>query len=241
MVHELRENRHKKALPIFNELRPYHVGYEPDENLKRAYLEYIGGISTPVWAMSWELATYMDRLIQSTDIKRILDLGSGFSSFVFRRTGREVTSVDDSPEWLVKTRRFLEGQKVSTERLFLLTDFKFGCHYDLTLLDLGRVENDRVPLFEPVRAHSGMIILDDMHYADYRRQAKQFFKNDLIIDLTLDTKDTYGRYSWLVIPRHYWHWNTSTREYLFWLMKKEPKTSILTVIEILRDLPRGHA
>jgi hypothetical protein len=52
--------------------------------------------------------------------KRLLDLGSGFSSYVLRAYAAGVPgavgwSVDDDPAWLEKTRAFLVSEGLSTE------------------------------------------------------------------------------------------------------------------------------
>jgi hypothetical protein len=63
-------------------------------------------------SVSVELAVFLDVLCRLIEPDRILDLGSGFSSFVLRRhlASRDVGvhsviwSIDDSPEWLEQTR-----------------------------------------------------------------------------------------------------------------------------------------
>jgi len=178
-------------------------GYQVPPLLREAYLQYIKDVSSPVWAISWELAVYLDKLIQELRPNRILDLGSGFSSLVFRRYEQaETTSVDIDPLWLEKTRLFLEDHQLSTANMHLMQDFKFEGDYDLILLDAGLAQKDRGPLFEKCKQHcSGIIVLDDMHMPDYRAAAHHFFKNDLIIDLKLDTIDSYQRYAWMIVPK----------------------------------------
>lgn len=175
------------------------VGYKPPEDLKKAYLQYIDTVSNQVWAVSWELTVYLDKLLKSMKAKRILDLGSGFSSFLFRLTGADVTSVETDPDWMEKTRKFLEEHKVSTDKLMLQKELELEGTYDLCLMDLGKAETNRVPLLEEVRKHCKVIILDDMHVDGYREEVRKIFTDDVVFDLSIDTKDAYNRYAWMVV------------------------------------------
>jgi len=177
------------------------IGYRPPDGLKEAYLDYIKEVSNQQWAISWELAVYLDKLLKSLKPKRILDLGSGFSSFLFRASGAEVTSVETEQVWLEKTLLFLAKYNVSVERVMLQKDFKPTGIYDLCLLDIGVAERDRAPLFEQLRKCCKVIILDDMHVAEYRQVAEKAFADDVVMELKSDTQDAYNRYAWMVIPR----------------------------------------
>ena len=171
-------------------------GYNIDERLREAYVDYVKNVSTPVWSISWQLVVYLEKLVRALQPKRVLDLGSGFSSYLLRRFNTEVTSVDTDLGWLQKTHDFLQHKQVTTEGLYLLKDFQFIGDYDLILHDLGRVEIDRLPLFKEIRQHcNGVAIFDDMHTATYQREVKEFFKDDIIMDLEDDTFDALDRKS----------------------------------------------
>lgn len=180
------------------------IGYKPPEGLKEAYLEYIKEVSEPVWTISWELCVYLDKLLRSLKPKKILDLGSGFSSFLFRQSGAEVVTFDTDSDWLTKTELFLQQHKLPTTTMFHLEsplseeDRKILQQpYDLILHDLGIADKDRAPIFPMLNGK--VIILDDMHFAEYRAQVKEFFKGRTIFDLQDDTKDAYNRYAWMVV------------------------------------------
>lgn len=178
------------------------VGYKPSDTLKDAYLRYIKEVSNQDWTMSWELAVYLDKLIRALKPKTILDLGSGFSSFLFRCSNAKVTTFDLEAEWLEKTKKFLEQYELSTKDMHHLTYTGEQMEllkqpYDLTLMDLGIAEHDRTPVFPLL--NSKVIILDDMHIGEYMLEAQKFFNNRTIFSLKDDTKDAYDRYAWMVV------------------------------------------
>ena len=68
-------------------------------------------------------AVFLRVLCREIGPAAVLDLGSGFSSFVLRSYddggGARVTSVDDSETWLARTAQFLESRGVPTDQLLL--------------------------------------------------------------------------------------------------------------------------
>lgn len=84
------------------------------KELKPYYEEYTFDVSQEDMAISLELATFLQIFCDIMKPKHILDLGSGFSSFVFRRYKATsqikpiVWSVDDSQERILKNPPLLE-------------------------------------------------------------------------------------------------------------------------------------
>jgi hypothetical protein len=184
------------------------MGYHPPEKMKLAYVDYIRNVSKPEWAMSWQLATILDKTIRQMKPSRLLDLGSGFSSYVMRLSGTPTVSVDKDAGWLGKTRDFLEKNHLSTENLISMGDvvepntflgYTLGWdeQFDIILLDYAM--EDRVTLFKYCREHGRIILLDDMHFKDYREAAQEYFKDDIILSLEEETMDAYGRYAYMVV------------------------------------------
>jgi hypothetical protein len=73
------------------------------------YLDYLTRVGHPNHAASLELIATLWLLAEDSGARRIIDLGSGFTSFILRtyaaeHPGVEVWSVDDSAEWLERTR-----------------------------------------------------------------------------------------------------------------------------------------
>ena len=167
--------------------------------MKSIYNWYLSEISRRV--VAWELIEFLERLIVQMKPKRVLDLGSGFTSYFFRQYPIEVWSVDHDPKWLEITRDFLKHHGVDDERLVLLDEFQFEGMYDIIIIDTGPTEMDRVKLFGPAREHcSGVIIIDDIDDEELRVATQEFFKDDIILDLKSEVSDRRGRYAWMITP-----------------------------------------
>jgi predicted O-methyltransferase YrrM len=147
---------------------------EPD------YRDYTTNVSPGSIAISFELAVFASVLCRLTRPRAILDLGSGFSSFVFRAHARQadprplVYSIDDSPAWLGQTRRFLEPRGLATDHLLTWNDLVAGDRppFDLILHDIDTLKT-RLRRLDQVldlcRPDGGLVIIDDMHVPGYRR------------------------------------------------------------------------
>jgi predicted O-methyltransferase YrrM len=140
----------------------------------------------------------------------VVDLGSGFTSFVLRTwaasSGAEAWSVDDSAEWLERTRAYLGEKGVSSERL-LTWEQASGAGgprgFDLVLHDMGTMET-RARTLEAaldLAAPGGVVILDDVHKPEYRAVAKAALEARQLPWYSLKpwTRDGICRYAWMVI------------------------------------------
>ena len=168
-------NAFKKELSL-NQLSASNIE-ENTKKLKPYYSEYVNHISSPEMAASMELAGFMYTLCKANQYKKVLDLGSGLSSFIFRlyakeTLGVEVYSVDDDAAWLTKTRGYLEQHHLDTNNMFTLQQFvdlkESG--FDCILHDLNFVEV-RIQYVDFVfrsAKKNGLIIMDDVHKMDYR-------------------------------------------------------------------------
>jgi predicted O-methyltransferase YrrM len=177
--------------------------------LESYYNEYINNVSSPDMAISLELATFLYTYCKINKCKKIVDLGSGFSSFVLRLYASdsekvEVYSVDDDEQWLKKTETFLNAHKLNTDKIFTLNQFKSlnESNFDLILLDLN-FTNIRIQYIEYVLSligENGILILDDVHKKDYLSEVLSKLKNTnlKLYDLKPITLDIYGRFSLVV-------------------------------------------
>ena len=170
--------------------------------LEAAYEHYSGNISSH--AISLELSKFMLALCHCIEPKSILDLGSGFSSFVFRQYKEaDVVSVDNNANWIDITREYLASQGLQDSNLVLWDYLDRSMKFDLVSYDLGRMPVRRKELaqaFHLAKPETGIIILDDVHKGGYREYAKSVIdeRGYEMIDLRDLTLDQYGRHSWLV-------------------------------------------
>ena len=149
------------------------------QGLRQYHEMYVSTVSNQRMAISLELAGFLMIICETIRPRRILDLGSGFSSFVFRCYAKdkspkpEVWSVDDSEEWLQKTSAFLALHGLTCERMITWNSFRpreFEDAFDLILHDLGSMDLRKKTFGEVLYlSHPrGLIILDDLHKQPYK-------------------------------------------------------------------------
>jgi predicted O-methyltransferase YrrM len=180
--------------------------------LGAAHRDYCARIGHPVHAASLELVGLLRCLLQDRLEKggplRVVDLGSGFTSFALRSAAAgqpvEVHSVDDSPEWLEKTRAYLDAQGVNSENLHTWTNFGAATRkgtFDLVLHDMGFMDFrfETLDLAVDLAGPGGLVVLDDMHKREYRDQALQRLTERGIPAWSLKraTRDNLLRYAYL--------------------------------------------
>ncbi len=177
--------------------------------------DYGTTVSTPDMAVSLPSAAFLAALCDVTRPMRVLDTGSGFSSYVLRRfAGRngqraEVWSVDDDEQWLAKTREYLTSLSMGDQRLLMwdqlaATDER---DFDLIFHDLGQARGIRLEVLPDVCARlspRGLLLLDDFHKLRYRRGASRVLKrlNFDVVLLRHHTIDPLGRYAALARRRN---------------------------------------
>ncbi|MFP4058142.1 MAG: hypothetical protein ACLF0G_14840 [Candidatus Brocadiia bacterium] len=198
------------ARPRFAPLRRYRELAPPArEALEAAYARYVAGVS-PAWmAVSLELAVFLLVLARALRPGRVVDLGSGFSSLVFRRYRQEagpapeVWSVDDSPGWLERTGEFLAAEGLPADGLATWETFAADPPggLDLVLHDLGSLACRRrtLPQALDLLGPDGVLVLDDANYASVRRRAVRVLRARglRVHRLGALTRDRYGRYALL--------------------------------------------
>jgi predicted O-methyltransferase YrrM len=178
-----------------------------------AYRAYTTTISPDPIAISLELAVFLYVVCEATSPSAMLDLGSGFSSYVCRlyAKGKDkipapvMYSVDESTEWLDQTRRFLRHHDCDCHNL--LTWDEFVQHdrpsFDLVLQDMGDLGTRRRMLTRVLDMcrPGGMLVIDDMHVPSYRRALACELERlgHSYFSLRTFTKKRL-RYSYLVVP-----------------------------------------
>ncbi len=176
------------------------------EKLKGTYEQYTTEISSANMAASLELGSFLLAVCKAKKYTRLLDLGSGLSSFVFRcyaneTPGVSVFSVDDDDAWLSKTKGFLTKKGLDTTNMMNLQQFLSlnETGFDCILHDLNFVEV-RIHHVSEVLSRvkpGGLVVFDDVHKPDYRAGLLENLATQKgnVFSLKPVTEDQFGRYS----------------------------------------------
>lgn len=202
------KKRYERPLPD-----PWTPVQEMPAELEAGYGDWVIEVSHPEHAISLEGARVLFAFAQTlAGVKErgtILDLGSGFSSVIFRSVaaqhpGLSVVSVDDSAEWLAKTADYLDERQLSSDGLMVWPDLATPDSFaaDLILYDYGSIDQRCSNLPHIMRfVHEGTVaIMDDIHKERLREALKLFIREEKLgyTDLSAETTDSYGRYAWAV-------------------------------------------
>jgi hypothetical protein len=167
---------------------PFLEHYESDIskinfNLSSHYHEYISKVSVGFVSTSLKASFFLSVAVNRLKPKRILDMGSGFSTYIFKShteiyADAEVYSIDESEFWLDKTREFLITKGLDTENLMTTQTFleKNNLEFDLVYIDIGDYR-ERLKHLQQVLKYmlnlEGCVILDDFHIYAYRKGIKK--------------------------------------------------------------------
>ena len=160
--------------------------------------------------MSLELAAFLLELCRRTGARRVVDLGSGFSSYVLRlyadeRPGTDVKSIDSSPDWLEQSRRFVSHHGLGVDDFVDWSDVdprrEIGT-YDVVLHDLGdmTLRTAALPDVLALASPGAYVVLDDVHKRGYRALVRRVVSasSEWSIDVRAVTRDPLGRYALLI-------------------------------------------
>jgi len=162
----------------------------------------------PVMAASPELARFLLAWCRCRRPRRIADLGSGFSSWLFRwwaaAEPEEVTvvSVDDDPAWLERSRAFVASRGLDASGFVEWPAFLGGGErFDLVLWDYGdiRIRAERLPEVLARVDGGGALVCDDVHKHRVWKAARSCAGAPGLESYSLRayTLDRWGRYAWL--------------------------------------------
>jgi glycosyltransferase involved in cell wall biosynthesis/predicted O-methyltransferase YrrM len=146
--------------------------------LRELYYEYVTTVSTVEMAISWQLSAWLWNWLEEHRPGRVLDLGSGFSSVLFRlwrqasKPETRIVSADTDLGWLEKTAAFLQRSGLSTDGLARYPEVA-GAPFDLVLFDLADRERrgEQLDAVANLVAEGGTLVLDDIDYPPYEAAA----------------------------------------------------------------------
>lgn len=139
----------------------------------------------------------------------VLDLGSGFSSFVLRyyqdRLGLDVWSVDNNKLWLDKTKEFCKQHNVSTDKFILWEELLTAARiqFDLIFFDIGTTKQRvsyMLPTLENLVHPKTFVVFDDIHKGIIQKGLENILTAYTYKEVGIknQTMDEYGRYSRLI-------------------------------------------
>ncbi len=179
--------------------------YRHRSNIHRDWLDYVANVSWADQAVSLETAGYLAWLCEEVNPRRVLDTGSGFSSYVMRRYARDhdafVVSVDDDAQWMRTTATYLEKHGLSSKGLMMWTEFIAQEHepFDLIFHDLGSQEIRlmSMPIIADLASHDAPLVFDDVHYREIHDAARATAKKmeRRFVSLRTVTRDVIGRFA----------------------------------------------
>lgn len=178
--------------------------------VEAVYGDYLKTTDSPGFPISLELALFMAQFLEKFRPATILDLGSGFSSWLFRQYAAVVLSVDDDRHYLEKAARFC-GVMAPGPRLepfgFYLWDESVASSkrmFDLVFVDYagGEARNSIMQWAVDHVADGGAIIFDDMQWQPHRDAAVAALDRRggfIKVGVTAETMSPEGRCALLAV------------------------------------------
>lgn len=176
----------------------------PIKTINKAYAQYINersGISTPDMAASLELCQYIFNLCEQYQYKKVIDLGSGITSFALRyyqslHDNVIVYSVDDNHDWLQRTKDFVISHGLNSENFICGIDNILESDFDLVVYDYGRMPTRTKNLESAINLckSDGIIYCDDCQKTKYYEHVKQTASKTFNITAIDETIDQFNRF-----------------------------------------------
>lgn len=180
--------------------------------MKKIYEEYIDYVGEYGHAVSYETAQYMYDTCKAKKPTKILDMGSGFSSYVFNRYAQEanylvsVTSVDTSDYWAGVTRVFMYDMDILLPNIISVEELNVpdgSC--DFVFHDIASAErrNELMPISAIALKVGGTIVWDDMQHLPHYESALKVSEEYGIVCASLKsvTIDKIGRWAMMGVKK----------------------------------------
>ena len=164
------------------------------------------------YLLSETLKKYLNDKIKNKEINqenqefKILDMGSGFSSYVFSKYASEcdypvqIVSVDTDQFWLAKTIDFLKTYSLQLDTPILLEDLEFTeGSFDLVFHDIASADQRNLLMSVSISAlkGGGIIIFDDLQHPPHLQSVLEncAIHNLIYSSLKEQTLDKIGRWA----------------------------------------------
>jgi predicted O-methyltransferase YrrM len=190
---------------------PLHERNTLEAEFSDAYETYTNTVSPSAMAASLHACAYLMLICRAARASRVLDLGSGASSLALRTYAAsaphrvEVVSVDDSDEWLKRTRRFLQERDLAFGELVAWGDFRQRSWdpFDVVFHDLagGELREAAMTVAAQHVSSGGLLLFDDAHHSGHRREMERTADHHgfALYSVRHWTHDEHDRYDALAI------------------------------------------
>jgi predicted O-methyltransferase YrrM len=180
---------------------------EYSREIGETFLYYTKAVSNPGMAASLRSCIFLCCMMELIKPKRVLDLGSGISSYSLRYfkglfgLDTVIYSIDSSKEWLRKSEEFSRVRDVDHANFLHwddIKDKKMPC--ELIFMDIDKTKF-RVNYYEPVcrrfTKKGSLMLVDDMHKPVLREAVKKITVPHNTHTLNKETKHR-KRYNWVL-------------------------------------------
>lgn len=176
--------------------------------LKNEYRNYTTTISNMIMAASLRCCVFLTCMYEEIKPNRILDLGSGFSSYTLRyfrnkfNLDTEIYSVDSDIHWLSKSKEFCKNNNVDVSHFYSWDDIKnVKKPFDLIFMDIDKSKK-RIYYYDHICNHflskNTFMFVDDMHKPIIRNKIKQLDNSHTRHNVRNETLDKFKRYSCII-------------------------------------------
>lgn len=175
--------------------------------LEELYKKYTDTVSMAVVAANYSTIVGFLEEVNDRKSKVVADLGSGVSSVAIAHATNvdKIYSVDDSPEWLGKTEKFIVDEVGLNEKqeFALWENWKnLDIEYDFIFYDMFRTPN-RIKWMDNIThrlAKGGYILYDDCHKKELKAELQRVVKkHNLTYVKKMLPEDEFGRWSELYV------------------------------------------
>ncbi len=177
--------------------------------LAATHQDYVTRVSSEDMALSLQTGVLLQILCSVLHPRSVLDVGSGFSSFVLRQerarrdNGLRVLSLDTDADWLERSRAYVREQGLDDDS-FALWDAAQEEPFDLVLFDVERPPQRNaflMPMLRKFCRPGTAVLLDDLHMSGFRVFALETLLGFSYghVDCRSYTMDRFGRYASLFL------------------------------------------
>lgn len=167
--------------------------------------DYVARVSSEDMALSLQTAVVLQLLCKLLQPASVLDVGSGFSSYVLRHMRAEeqgparLLSLDTDPAWLERSRTYVREQGLEDDGFCLWSEAGEEV-FDLVLLDVERPPQRNgylAPTLQRFCRSKTALLLDDLHMPSYRIYALETLMQTTFchVDCRRYTMDRFGRWA----------------------------------------------